>query len=114
MAVLASGGRHAVSNWQVLREFALPLSLLKVTIETGRTHQIRVHMAHLGHPLAGDHLYGGNRPGFYPRQLLHAARLVFEHPMSGREMEVSAPLWPDFSEVLARLEDAPAGKERRP
>jgi 23S rRNA pseudouridine1911/1915/1917 synthase len=108
MAVLTTGGRHAVSNWQVLREFSLPLSLLKVTIETGRTHQIRVHMAHLGHPLAGDQLYGGSRPGLYPRQLLHAARLVFEHPMSGREMEVSAPLWPDFAEVLSRLESAPA------
>jgi 23S rRNA pseudouridine1911/1915/1917 synthase len=98
----------------VLREFALPLSLLRVTIETGRTHQIRVHMAHLGHPLAGDLLYGGSRPGTYPRQLLHAARLVFEHPMNGREMEVSAPLWPDFAEVISRLENAPSGKERYP
>lgn len=114
MAVLTTGGRHAVSNWQVLREFSLPLSLLKVTIETGRTHQIRVHMAHLGHPLAGDQLYGGSRPGLYPRQLLHAARLVFEHPMNGREMEVSAPLWPDFAEVLSRLENTPAVKERHP
>jgi 23S rRNA pseudouridine1911/1915/1917 synthase len=114
MAVLTTGGRHAVSNWRVQREFSLPLSLLTVTIETGRTHQIRVHMAHLGHPLAGDQLYGGSRPGLYPRQLLHAARLVFEHPMSGRQMEVSAPLWPDFAEVLSRLESAPDGKEKHP
>lgn len=102
MAVL-TGGRHAVSNWQVLEEFVQPLTLLRVAIETGRTHQIRVHLAHLGHPVAGDRLYGGSRPGNYPRQMLHAARLVFEHPITGKIMDLEAPLWPDFQAVLDGL-----------
>lgn len=110
MAVL-TGGRHAVSNWQVLEEFVQPLTLLRVIIETGRTHQIRVHLAHLGHPVAGDKLYGGNRPGTYPRQLLHAARLVFEHPVSGKIMDLGAPLWPDFQAVLDGLRSDRASEE---
>lgn len=113
MAVLDSGGKHAVSSWQVVEEFLAPLTLLKVIIETGRTHQIRVHLSHLGHPLAGDALYGGNRPGTYPRQLLHAARLVFTHPVSGQPMDLSAPLWPDFQAVLDDLTAARLSGEGR-
>lgn len=114
MAVLAEGGRHAASNWEVLRQFHGPLSLLRVTIETGRTHQIRVHLAHLGHPVVGDETYGGRPVGPCKRQLLHAFRLVFRHPVTQQEMEVSAPLWPDFATVLEGLDEIvlPGGGRR--
>lgn len=97
-------GRYAASSWQVVEEFGTSLSLLRVRIETGRTHQIRVHMASLSHPLAGDSLYGRGRQNEpYPRQMLHAHRLSFVHPISGKKLTMTAPLWPDFEQVLATL-----------
>ena len=105
MAILHVGGRHAVSNWEVLQEFAGRFSLVKVVIETGRTHQIRVHMASLGCPVAGDAVYGPNRDNnLFPRQLLHASRLVFDHPVSGDRLDMTAALWPDFKEILRAME----------
>ena len=104
MAVCSSSGRHAVSNWEVLEELAGNFSLVRITIETGRTHQIRVHMAHLGHPVVGDRVYGSNRDNDnYPRQLLHAHRLVFQHPVTGEIVDQVAPLWEDFSAVLRQF-----------
>lgn len=104
IAVKPNGGRHAVSNWQVLQEFSNLFSLVKISIETGRTHQIRVHMAHLGCPVVGDSLYGGYRDNnAFPRQLLHASRLVFQHPVTDTPMDYTAPLWPDFAEAMNRL-----------
>jgi len=104
MAVCSSSGRHAVSSWEVLKELAGSFSLVRVTIETGRTHQIRVHMAHLGHPVAGDRVYGSNRDNdYYPRQLLHAHRLVFKHPVTRERVDRVAPLWEDFASILRRL-----------
>ncbi len=102
MAVLPERGRYAVSNWQVLEELTgTNLSLVKIGIETGRTHQIRVHMAHLGHPVAGDVVYGSNRNNDdYPRQLLHAYRLVLLHPVTTETLDQVAPLWQDFAAVL--------------
>lgn len=84
---------------------ALPDSaLLRVTLETGRTHQIRVHLEAIGHPVVGDPEYGrGGRLGLQ-RQFLHAARLAFAHPLGGEPVDVSSPLPPDLAEVLARLE----------
>jgi 23S rRNA pseudouridine1911/1915/1917 synthase len=85
-------------------ERALPGSaLLRVTLETGRTHQIRVHLQAIGHPVAGDPEYG--TPGFLglARQFLHAARLAFAHPVTGKPLDVSSPLPPDLASVLARL-----------
>ena len=95
-------GRQAVSNWWLEEEFA-GLALLRLHIETGRTHQIRVHLAHLGHPVAGDPLYGRAADARFPRQMLHAERLAFKHPLSGEEMAFLAPLWPDFQAVLDAL-----------
>ena len=104
MAVRLNSGRHAVSNWQVLEELAGIFSLVRITIETGRTHQIRVHMAHLGNPVVGDRVYGGNRDNSsYPRQLLHAHRLIFQHPVTKEKVDHTAPLWEDFAAVLQRL-----------
>ncbi len=104
MAVKEHGGRHAVSNWQVLQETSPAFSLVKIIIETGRTHQIRVHMAHLGCPVVGDKVYGGHRDNSaFSRHLLHASRLVFQHPVTGQPMDYTAALWPDFAEVLNAL-----------
>ena len=100
----ASHGRYAASSWQVLEEYASGWSLLRVKIETGRTHQIRVHMAYLGHPVAGDTLYGRARQKMkFPRQMLHAHRLTLKHPLTGKVLSFTAPLWPDFQEKLTEL-----------
>ncbi len=99
MAVLAEGkGRAAVTDYRVLKE--LPGgggSLVECTLHTGRTHQIRVHLKHLGHPLLGDELYG--RRGNYPRQMLHAWKLGFHHPRTGEWMEFQATIPADFQEA---------------
>ncbi len=76
------------------------LSLIELQLETGRTHQIRVHMAHLGHPLLGDDLYGGNMD-FIQRQALHAFRLRFKHPMTGENLSITAPPPADFLRITA-------------
>jgi len=117
-AVLASGGRHAVTRARVLDRYGTPpaVALLDCWLETGRTHQIRVHMAHLGHPLLGDPTYGARRRlparAFDPsavaaadgfgRQALHAATLGFAHPVTQTWLEFAAPL----PESMARLAQA--------
>ena len=70
------------------------VSLVECILHTGRTHQIRVHMKHLGYPILGDTLYGG--PGNFARQMLHAWKLGFVHPRTGKKLEFRAPLPPDF------------------
>lgn len=107
MAVRQDGGRPAVTHWQVLERFATGFSFVRLRLETGRTHQIRVHMAALGHPVAGDSVYGGKvkdaaRLGI-SRQCLHASHLGFRHPVTGVAMEFTAPLWPDLEATLAGL-----------
>ncbi len=107
MAVRPVDGRAAVSRWRVLQVFH-HTSLLEVTIETGRTHQIRVHLAAIGHPVAGDRLYGSNRKNErFPRQLLHAWRLRFAHPVTGESLSFEAPLPGDFAAALRLQEDIP-------
>jgi len=97
-------GRHAATNWQVLQQFSAGFSLVRLQIETGRTHQIRVHMASIGHPVAGDVVYGnGAGKRKFPRQLLHSAQLGFVHPVTGEDLVFSAPMWPDFSLVIDQL-----------
>jgi len=113
MAVRA-GGRHAVTRAKILErfDFARPLAaLVECRLETGRTHQIRVHMTHAGHALVGDPTYGGNRTvpreaevlKRFPRQALHATSLGFVHPISGEEMYFEAPLPADFTQLLQEL-----------
>lgn len=111
-------GKHAVTHYSVLERLG-PVTLVECKLETGRTHQIRVHMQHMGHPLFGDVQYGGNRPvkgvlgGKYrsflhncfeilPRQALHARSLVFTHPESGDRMAFETPLPEDFEQILDR------------
>jgi 23S rRNA pseudouridine1911/1915/1917 synthase len=114
MAVRADG-REAVTHFRIAERFAAH-TLLRVTLETGRTHQIRVHLAHIGHPIVGDPVYGGRRrlprgatPALrealeaFRRQALHAAHLAFAHPVSGDEVEFEAPPPADLQRLLRAL-----------
>lgn len=94
MAVVTENGKIAISNYEILDE-SKNYSLVKVRIETGRTHQIRVHMKSLNHPILGDATYGNSTDGI-ARQMLHAYRLKFTHPISKKEMVVTAPIPEDF------------------
>ena len=109
MAITESGGRYAATNWHVLARYGHDFTLLQVGIETGRTHQIRVHLSSLGFPVAGDSLYGSNRPGKgFPRQLLHAFRLSFTHPITRKRLSFEAPLPADFATIVDRLANGEA------
>jgi len=96
-------GREAVTHWTVLERLS-GYAYIQCRLETGRTHQIRVHMASIGHPLLGDVVYGSKRP--YPGlagQCLHARRLSFVHPRTGERITVECPLPDWFQAVLAKL-----------
>ena len=97
-------GREARTHYRVLRAVD-GYSLVEVRPETGRTHQIRVHFASIGHPVAGDALYGrGGGPPSLRRQFLHARRLALRHPRTGERLELEAPLPDDLEQALASLE----------
>lgn len=118
-AVLFHGGRHAVTRARVVEMFGAPagLALIECWLETGRTHQIRVHMAHAGHGLVGDPVYGGKRKlaakafspsaaeavRAFPRQALHAAILGFEHPVTGENLRFEAELPEDMQNLIDTL-----------
>nr|WP_228720635.1 23S rRNA pseudouridine(1911/1915/1917) synthase RluD [Nitrogeniibacter mangrovi] len=107
MAVVP-GGREAVTHYQPERRFA-ECTLVACRLETGRTHQIRVHMAHIGHPLVGDPVYGRRRCAnavlqAFERQALHARRLGLIHPVSGEALEWNAPIPRDFHALLVAVE----------
>jgi 23S rRNA pseudouridine1911/1915/1917 synthase len=103
MAVGGSGAREARTHFTLER--ALPdTSLLRLRLETGRTHQIRVHLQAIGHPLCGDPEYGTPGRLGLERQFLHATRLAFEHPITGQPIEVDSPLPADLQAALARAE----------
>src|SRR5690606_33929759 len=96
--------KHAVTHFHVLEHFG-DFTMLEAALETGRTHQIRVHMKFIGHPLVGDPMYGRekDRTRFIDGQALHARVLGFVHPVSGQYMEFEAPLPDDMQMLLARL-----------
>jgi len=116
----ATGGRTAISHYEAVRridsEFFGKFTLVRVRIETGRTHQIRVHMSSIGHPVMGDTLYGapgglrvpgkgaGGETIRLNRNFLHAAELAFAHPRTGKMLELSSPLPEELKEILAILE----------
>lgn len=107
MTVTQKNSRRAVTHYQVLEE--LPgFSYVRLRLETGRTHQIRVHMAYLGHPVAGDPVYGPKKviPSLNG-QCLHARVIGFRHPRDGRYIELTSPLPPYFTDFLARLRSQP-------
>lgn len=103
MAVVRSGGKRAVTHYRVLERFGA-YTYIECRLETGRTHQIRVHMASIGHPLLGDEVYGrGKNPFHLEGQTLHAMVLGFVHPSTGEYMEFEAPLPEYFEELLRKL-----------
>jgi len=118
-AVFFGHGKHAVTRARVIETFGAPpqVSLVECRLETGRTHQIRVHMAHAGHGLVGDPVYGGQRKvakgalpdraraglGAFDRQALHAAVLGFSHPVSGETVRLVAALPQDMTDMIAQL-----------
>ena len=103
MAVTEKNARPAVTHWEVLARYQ-GYTHIRCVLETGRTHQIRVHMASIGHPLLGDFTYGAPSPEKgLEGQCLHARRLKFIHPRSGEAIELSSPLPAYFEDVLARL-----------
>ena len=116
MAVVARG-KSAQTDYRVLQAFGTTASLVECTLATGRTHQIRVHMASIGHPLIGDPLYGGRSARGsqapadlrrFPRQALHAARLTFRHPLSNRMVSFESRLSIDIKSLI----DGLAGREK--
>src|SRR5205085_1078856 len=98
------GGRRARTAYAVRAEYHEPeVSFLECTLETGRTHQIRVHLQAIGHPVVGDPSYGGVRPALdIGRPFLHATALAFAHPVTGRRVEVVEPLPDELGRVLDR------------
>lgn len=112
MAVV-SGGRPATTRYRVVERFRA-CSLIEATLVTGRTHQIRVHFAHAGHPVVGDPVYGWRHPSLeIGRQALHAWRLEFRHPTSGEALVFQAPLPADFAAAVARARaEGPSGRRR--
>ena len=105
MAV-APNGKAAITHYEPIEHY-LQATLVRCQLETGRTHQIRVHLMSLGHPLVGDPVYGANRktPAF-PRQALHAQKLALTHPATGRRRSWNAPIPADIKELLVTLENA--------
>ena len=112
-------GRHAVTRIRVMEDYQGAAALVECWLETGRTHQIRVHMAYAGHGLIGDPTYGGTRKlapklfgaaaelgNTFPRQALHAATLGFDHPVTGERLDFSSPLPADFDGLVGALRDA--------
>ena len=111
-------GRDAITHWQVTRQIEGAygkFSLLEVKIETGRTHQIRVHLSSIGHPVVGDALYGAPRPKSYggtapevaslERNFLHASAIQFQHPISNRPLSFQQPLPAELSNFLRKIGD---------
>jgi 23S rRNA pseudouridine1911/1915/1917 synthase len=111
-----SDGREAVTHYRIVKRYRAH-TFVRVQLETGRTHQIRVHLAHVGYPIVGDPLYAGRRRlpagcspalaaalGAFPRQALHATRLALAHPATGRALEWEAPIPEDMAQLLAALD----------
>lgn len=121
-----SDGREAVTHYRIVKRYRAH-TLVRVQLETGRTHQIRVHLAHVGYPIVGDPLYVGRRRlpagcsaalaaalGAFPRQALHAARLALAHPITGRALEWEVPIPDDMARLLAALDHDQQGTASEP
>ncbi len=115
MAIIRDSDKHskeAITHWSVVERFG-QFTLLRCELETGRTHQIRIHMASLGHPLLGDPVYGGDGTAFQSKnkalfrgQFLFAASLTLTHPITGEKMNFSAPLPENFTDIIRKLREA--------
>lgn len=100
---VVEGGSPSVTHYQVLDRFRAGYSLVELSLETGRTHQIRVHMAAIGHPVVSDHLYGESNPFLIERQALHARKLAMLHPVTGEPVSFEAELPEDMANLLEKL-----------
>ena len=104
MTVTERNSKHAVTHWEVIARYR-GYTHIRCRLETGRTHQIRVHMAHIGHPILGDIVYGHKKPELgQSSQVLHAGALCFQHPRDGRPVMVFAPRPDYFEQVLQKLQ----------
>ena len=126
MTTVETGGRHAVTHYEVLETYA-QFALVQLTLETGRLHQIRVHLQHIGHPVVGDAIYGGEQRALndadttelkhalaqLKRQALHARVLGFEHPVTGEYLTFSAPMPKDMQRVVNALRMQANGSKTR-
>ena len=97
--VVSASGKESITEYKVLKELPNELSHISLALHTGRTHQIRVHMSHIGHPLAGDDLYGGSVDQIN-RQALHCQKVMFKHPFTGEKMSFEASLPPDMKNLI--------------
>jgi len=123
MSIRSRSGRPAVTRYEVVQRFGLGVSLLRLRLLTGRTHQIRVHLASIGCPILGDPVYGRGMgglkddgrllKGLVSRQMLHAQTIGFRHPVSGEEMVFTAPVPRDMARVLEALEQNEADRRRK-
>ena len=117
MTTVKTGGRHAITHYEVLERYP-QFVIVQLTLETGRLHQIRIHLQHIGHPVVGDAVYGGERRALndaetaelkqalakLKRQALHARLLGFTHPVTGENLSFSAPMPRDMQQVIDALQ----------
>ena len=103
MCVTPDNSREAVTHYSVIRNYAV-YTHLAVKLETGRTHQIRVHMSYIGHPVAGDEVYGNGKPKWLGGQCLHAKKIGFVHPRLGEYLEFDSELPEYFTKFLKSIE----------
>lgn len=96
-------GAPSMTHYKVLERFQTGYSLVELALETGRTHQIRVHMAHIGYPIVSDHLYGESNPFLIERQALHAKKLALSHPVTGKPLSFEASIPKDMELLLDKL-----------
>ena len=98
-SVMYEGGKDAVTDVHVIRRFS-SYTLVDLTLQTGRTHQLRVHLSHIGHPIVGDYLYGGDAPHLIERQALHAYYISFRHPLTGEPFEITCEPTDDIKKCI--------------
>jgi 23S rRNA pseudouridine1911/1915/1917 synthase len=98
------GGQRSVTHYEVIESYK-NADLVKATLETGRTHQIRIHFSHLGHPIYGDSLYGTSEESYIGRQALHAYKLIIPHPRTGEELILESELPEDMKKLISKLKE---------
>ena len=96
-------GSPSITHVKVIERYTTKFTLVRLKLETGRTHQIRVHMSHLGHPVTGDYLYGGDKPFLIERQALHAEKLIFNHPVTDERITVTAEIPKDMINCINKV-----------
>ena len=99
-------GADSITHYKVIERYKTGHTLVELILKTGRTHQIRVHMSHIGHPVVGDHLYGGSNVLLIERQALHAHKLSFFKSITKEKLELEAPVPEDIAQLIKRLQDS--------